>query len=158
MKMFQKSHLSLPETLRVTRHFSTHHQKSRPLSLAPISITDTTMTSSLRSTEPVTNAPSLKTSDKGSGKTVLITGCSDGGIGSALASAFHRHGCRVFATARDLQKVEHLKKAGIEVLELDVLDEASCRKAAEWVRSAAGGTLNMLVNNSGVGESAIFPL
>ena len=111
------------------------------------------MRSSLRSTETVTSTPSLETSEKGSGKTVLITGCSEGGIGSALAFAFHRQGCRVFATARDLQKVEHLKKAGIEVLELDVLDEVSCRKAAECVREATGGTLNVLVNNSGVGES-----
>jgi len=110
------------------------------------------MKSSRRSIEAVTDVPSLKTSEKGSGKTVLITGCSEGGIGSALAFAFHRHGCRVFATARDLRKVQHLNQAGIEVLELDVLNEVSCRKAAELVREATGGTLNVLVNNSGVGE------
>ncbi|KAE9374132.1 NAD(P)-binding protein [Stipitochalara longipes BDJ] len=114
------------------------------------------MRSSLRSIETVTNAPSLKNSEKGSGKTVLITGCSEGGIGSALAFAFHKHGCRVFATVRNLEKVQHLKEAGIEVLELDVLDEGSCRKAAGWVREATGGTLNVLVNNSGVGY--IMPL
>jgi 1-acylglycerone phosphate reductase len=91
-------------------------------------------------------------SDMGNGKTVLITGCSEGGIGSALAFAFHRHGCRVFATARNLEKVQHLAKAGVEVLELDVLDEVSCKKAAARVSEATGGTLNVLVNNSGVGE------
>jgi 1-acylglycerone phosphate reductase len=94
----------------------------------------------------------LKSSDKGNAKTVLITGCSEGGIGSVLAFAFHRHGCRVFATARNLSKVQNLQKAGIEVLELDVLDEVSCKEAAEWVSEKTGGALNVLVNNSGVGE------
>jgi NAD(P)-dependent dehydrogenase (short-subunit alcohol dehydrogenase family) len=102
--------------------------------------------------DTVTDNRSLKCSESVTGKTVLITGCSEGGIGSALAYAFHRHGCHVFATARDLQKVQNLKKAGIEVLELDVLDEGSCRSAAEWVREATGGTLNVLVNNSEVGK------
>lgn len=91
-------------------------------------------------------------SEKKNGKTVLITGCSEGGIGDALARTFHKKGCRVFATARNLDKVQHLEKAGIEVLELDVLDEVSCKKAAELVKEATGGTLNVLVNNSGIGE------
>ena len=116
------------------------------------------MRSPLSSTETVTNTPSLKRSKNVTRKTVLITGCSEGGIGSALAFAFHRHGCRVFATARDLQKVQHLKKAEIDVLELDVLDEESCRVAAEWVREATGGTLNVLVNNSGVGKFTFYLL
>jgi NAD(P)-dependent dehydrogenase (short-subunit alcohol dehydrogenase family) len=84
-------------------------------------------------------------------KTVLITGCSQGGIGSSLALAFHAHGCRVFATARNLAKVQHLKDVGIEVLEIDVLDEKSCKDAAEWVGKETGGGLDYLVNNSGIG-------
>jgi 1-acylglycerone phosphate reductase len=109
------------------------------------------MKSSLRSTDDEKKEQNRNTDDKGNGKTVLITGCSEGGIGSALAFAFHRHGCRVFATARNLEKVQHLKNAGIEILELDVLDKVSCKKAAQWVEKATGGTLNVLVNNSGVG-------
>ena len=84
-------------------------------------------------------------------KTVLITGCSKGGIGDALAQEFQRKGLRVFATARDLAKVEHLKKLGLDVLPLDVVDEDSIKKAVENVKTATGGTLDFLVNNSGVG-------
>src|SRR5579871_3118794 len=84
-------------------------------------------------------------------RTVLITGCSEGGIGDALAQEFHRRGLRVFATARNLKKVEHLSHAGIEVFQLDVVDEASIRNAVETVTNLTGGTLDILINNSGSG-------
>lgn len=84
-------------------------------------------------------------------KTVLITGCSAGGIGSALAQAFHAHGLHVFATARDLSKIEHLKAMGMDVLKLDVEDQSSIEAAAKDIASATGGTLDILVNNSGLG-------
>jgi len=84
-------------------------------------------------------------------KTVLITGCSKGGIGDALTKAFHKKGARVFATARNIAKVRHLKALGIETLQLDVVDEASIKKAVESVRDATGGSLDILVNNSGAG-------
>jgi 1-acylglycerone phosphate reductase len=86
-------------------------------------------------------------------KTVLITGCSEGGIGDALAKEFHRKGLRVFATARNLSKVEHLKELGLEILPLDVIDDASIKQAVESVKSLTGGTLDYLVNNSGSGRS-----
>ena len=85
-------------------------------------------------------------------KTVLITGCSEGGIGDALAKSFHKKGLRVFATARTLTKIEHLRVLGLDVLALDVVDEESIKKAVESVRAATGGTLDILVNNSGVGS------
>ncbi|PQE10300.1 hypothetical protein CJF32_00000857 [Rutstroemia sp. NJR-2017a WRK4] len=84
-------------------------------------------------------------------KTVLITGCSEGGIGDALAQVFHRKGLRVFATARNLSKIEHLKKMGLETLPLDVTDAASIKAAVESIKSITGGTLDILVNNSGGG-------
>ena len=82
-------------------------------------------------------------------QSVLITGCSEGGIGDSLARAFHRRGLRVFATARNLAKIEHLKTLGMDVLPLDVVDAVSIQQAVETVEKATGGTLNILVNNSG---------
>lgn len=84
-------------------------------------------------------------------KSVLITGCSQGGIGDALATTFHKKGLRVFATARNLAKVQHLKELGLEILLLDVTDDASIKQAVESVKAATGGTLDVLVNNSGGG-------
>lgn len=84
-------------------------------------------------------------------KTVLITGCSEGGIGDALAQSFHRKGLRVFATARNVSKIEHLKKLGLDILSLDVTDPTSIKMAVEAVTLETGGTLDYLVNNSGAG-------
>lgn len=86
-------------------------------------------------------------------KSVLITGSSEGGIGDALAKEFHKRGLRVFATARNLDKVQHLKEMGMDVLQLDVLDNASIKRAVDSVKMATGGTLDILVNNSGKGSS-----
>ena len=81
-------------------------------------------------------------------KTVLITGCSEGGIGDALAQNFHKRGFRVFASARNTEKVEHLKKMGLDIVQLDVTDEESIKKAVSTVKAATGGYLDFLVNNS----------
>lgn len=91
-------------------------------------------------------------------KTVLITGCSEGGIGDALAQEFHRKGLRVFATARNLSKMEHLKAFGLDIIALDVVDKSSIKQAVEIVKKSTGGTLDFLVNNSGVGMSPIVLL
>lgn len=85
-------------------------------------------------------------------KTVLITGCSAGGIGDALAKAFHKKGLRVIATARNVAKVEHLKALGLDVIQLDVVDDESIKQTVEKVKAATGGTLDFLVNNSGGGR------
>jgi NADP-dependent 3-hydroxy acid dehydrogenase YdfG len=50
---------------------------------------------------------------------VLITGCSSG-IGKELAFEFKRKGCRVFASARNVDKLGELKSADIDVVQLDV--------------------------------------
>ncbi|KIW56409.1 hypothetical protein PV05_05074 [Exophiala xenobiotica] len=84
--------------------------------------------------------------------TVLITGCSDGGLGSTLALALHKTGhFRVFATARNLSKLSDVKAVEIETLSLDVLSTPSIEACASEVRALTDGTLDMLVNNAGAG-------
>ncbi len=83
-------------------------------------------------------------------RSVLITGCSAGGIGSALAESFQKHNLQVFATARSLSKMSHLKKLpNVTLLALDVTSASDIAKAVESVKSKTGGTLDYLVNNSG---------
>ncbi|KAI2462728.1 putative short-chain dehydrogenase/reductase [Annulohypoxylon bovei var. microspora] len=89
-------------------------------------------------------------------KSVLITGCSEGGIGAALASEFQARGCQVFATARDTSKMQTLSKQGIQTLELDVNSDASIAAAVAAVQEASGGTLDFLVNNAGVNHVMPF--
>jgi NAD(P)-dependent dehydrogenase (short-subunit alcohol dehydrogenase family) len=92
------------------------------------------------------------TSNKISIPTVLITGCSKGGIGSALAEAFHERGLHVFATARSVSKMSHLEKLpNATLLELDVTCTSSIATAVETVTALTGGQLNYLINNSGAG-------
>lgn len=89
-------------------------------------------------------------------RTVLITGCSDNSLGSALAHAFHNNGFHVFATARDVSKMQSSKEAGIESFELDVQSDDSIKAAIEKVSATTGGSLDILVNNAGGGHYQPF--
>ncbi|PLB35327.1 SDR family oxidoreductase [Aspergillus candidus] len=81
---------------------------------------------------------------------VLITGCSDGGIGSALALAFHKRGYHVFATARDTSKMGLLRDlANATYLQLDVTKPYQIALAVDAVRERTDGRLDFLVNNAG---------
>ncbi|KAK7996657.1 hypothetical protein PG989_004697 [Apiospora arundinis] len=83
-------------------------------------------------------------------KTVLITGCSNGGIGSALALLFHRRGYHVFATARDISKTSELADLpDTTLLTLDVVKPADIKAAVERVMQLTAGKLDCLVNNAG---------
>jgi len=83
-------------------------------------------------------------------KAVLITGCSSG-IGEATARRLTAHGWTVYATARRLESIEHLRDAGCRTLALDVTDEASMRAAVDEVERAEGG-VGVLVNNAGYSQ------
>ncbi len=83
-------------------------------------------------------------------KTVLITGCSSG-IGEATARRLAAGGWTVYATARRLEAIEHLKDAGCRTLALDVTDEASMRAAVNEVQRAEGG-VGVLINNAGYSQ------
>lgn len=84
-------------------------------------------------------------------KSVLIIGCSEGGIGDALAQEFQKKGFRVFATARNTTRIAHLKDMGMATVALDVVSKDSIARAVEVVGQATGGPLDFLVNNSGAG-------
>jgi 1-acylglycerone phosphate reductase len=90
---------------------------------------------------------------------VLITGCSEGGIGHALARELSsRPGVQVIATARRLDAMKSLleeehggsKQRKIHLLPLDVSDPASvaaCRTSVDALTSGRG--VDVLVNNAG---------
>lgn len=84
-------------------------------------------------------------------KSVLITGCSEGGIGAGLAEAFCEKGYHVFATARTTSKISRsLSQApNVTVLPLDVLSSEAIAAAVTSVTKVTGGKLDVLVNNSG---------
>ncbi|KIA75669.1 oxidoreductase [Aspergillus ustus] len=82
---------------------------------------------------------------------VLITGCTDGGIGAAFARSFYRRGFHVFGTARSIEKMSQLKSIErITLLPLDVTSSSSIQAAVEQITPITGGKLHYLVNNSGV--------
>ncbi|TVY19437.1 Short-chain dehydrogenase cctT [Lachnellula arida] len=82
--------------------------------------------------------------------TVLITGCSDGGIGSALVAAFQSRGYYVFATLRDPNKASELSKlSNVMVMTLDVTNASHIAAAVQVVQGETGGSLDYLINNAG---------
>ncbi|KAJ6526745.1 hypothetical protein B0H19DRAFT_1214742 [Mycena capillaripes] len=85
-------------------------------------------------------------------KTVLITGCTDGGIGAALAKEFHSQGCRVFATSRRLETMSASSAPGIETLALDVTEISAIKKTRDEISTRTGGKLDILVNNAAVAD------
>lgn len=83
-------------------------------------------------------------------KFVLITGCSQGGLGFALAEAFQQSGFHVFATVRSPEKAGRLlDQANVEVLELDVKSADLIAACVQRIAARTGGRLDILVNNSG---------
>src|SRR5437660_3139052 len=75
----------------------------------------------------------------------LVTGVSSG-IGRATAELLAQHGFRVFGTMR---RPGENAPSGVEVLPLDVREDASVRSCVDRVLGAAG-RIDLLVNNAGV--------
>jgi short chain dehydrogenase len=108
----------------------------------------------IRSTQRL-NHPSLpRMSPK---KTILITGCSSGGIGAALAYAFASRGHYVFATARNTSKIPSTFASvpNVRTLQLDVTSASSISETAGIVATATQDQgargLDVLINNAGSG-------
>ncbi|KAM5353613.1 hypothetical protein ACJ41O_000263 [Fusarium nematophilum] len=83
-------------------------------------------------------------------RTVLITGCSEGGAGHALALEFAAQGFRVFATARSAKSLALLQEKGIEILTLDVTQPESISALKTEIAGRTGGKLDILFNNAGM--------
>jgi short-subunit dehydrogenase len=78
-------------------------------------------------------------------KTTLITGVSSG-IGREIAQLLAERGARVFGTARNPKSASPIP--GVEIISMDVTDDASVAGAVENVEQKAG-PVQLLVNNAG---------
>lgn len=98
--------------------------------------------------------PSLK------GKSILVTGASSG-FGYAGALLYARLGAKVFATMRSLPRPEATELAAaakaesldVTILPLDVTKDDQVLKAVREAERLAGGALDVLINNAGIGQS-----
>ena len=85
------------------------------------------------------------------GKTVLLTGASDG-IGAAAARIFHRRGARLVLVARREDALERVAaEAGDAVAVVGDVTKPEVRARAVESALARYGRLDVLVNNAGVG-------
>lgn len=91
-------------------------------------------------------------------KTILITGASTG-FGRDTAETLMRAGHEVFASMRDIDgknrvHAQALRSRSIEVVDLDVTDDASVDGAVKGVINRTG-RIDVLVNNAGVMSAGI---
>ena len=91
-------------------------------------------------------------------KTILITGTSTG-FGRDTAETLAKAGHRVFASLRDIAgrnrvHAEALRAQKIDVVELDVTNDASIDRAVSSVLQQAGH-IDVLINNAGIGSLGV---
>ncbi|KAI1423860.1 short chain dehydrogenase [Xylaria sp. FL1777] len=93
-----------------------------------------------------------------SGRVVLITGCSPGGLGPETARGMRLTGADVYITARELSKAKQVadelladgKPGKVEPIQLDLASLDSVRAAAKEFLQKSGNKLNILITNAGV--------
>ncbi|MEZ5816573.1 MAG: 3-oxoacyl-[acyl-carrier-protein] reductase [Hyphomicrobiaceae bacterium] len=92
------------------------------------------------------------------GKTALVTGAT-GGIGGAIARAFHAQGATVALSGRQADKLEALKAELGEravVCPCDLASKEQVGKLIDEAVKAVGGRLDILVNNAGLTKDNLF--
>lgn len=95
-----------------------------------------------------------------SGNVAFITGAS-GGLGAHFARLLSRHGAAVAITARRVDRIEaladELNAAGGRAVAfaLDVADAHAIAPALDRAAAELGGTVDILINNAGVGGEGL---
>ncbi|KAI7891884.1 uncharacterized protein EV154DRAFT_587456 [Mucor mucedo] len=79
---------------------------------------------------------------------ILITGCSKGGIGYALAKTFAQQGNHVIATTRNIDALEGLEAYGCEKEALDINSQESINAVTQKIIDSVG-QIDVLINNAG---------
>jgi 3-oxoacyl-[acyl-carrier protein] reductase len=90
-------------------------------------------------------------------KTALVTGAT-GGIGGAIARAFHKQGATVAVSGRQKEKLEKIATelgGRVHVLPCDLGDRAAVSRLVEDA-IAKLGRLDILVNNAGITKDNLF--
>lgn len=82
-------------------------------------------------------------------KVILLTGASSG-IGYDTAEALAKHGHKVYAAARRVERMEPLRQYGVEPLSMDVTDEQSMVQGVQAILDREG-RIDILINNAGYG-------
>jgi len=91
-------------------------------------------------------------------KTALITGAS-GGIGGAIARAFHRQGAKLGLSGTRVDALEKLNVelgGGHAILPCNLSDPAAVDGLVDQALSALGGRLDILVANAGVTKDGLL--
>ena len=86
-------------------------------------------------------------------QSILITGCTHGGIGYVTAKYLKEIGHRVFASARREEVVEKLRQEGFESYLIDVNNYKQVDDAIDDILAKTGGTLDIVFNNAGFGQA-----
>lgn len=94
------------------------------------------------------------------GKSILITGTSSG-FGYLGALHYARNGAKVIATMRnlprpeadELAKIAKTEMLDLHIVEIDVLSDESVDKGIAEAQKIAGGGLDVVINNAGIGMS-----
>jgi len=92
-------------------------------------------------------------------KTILVTGASSG-FGRLTAETLSKSGHKVFAGFRSVegarkQIADELKAKNIEVLKVDVTDQAGVDKAIVQLLEKSGNKLDVVVNNAGMASAGL---
>lgn len=77
----------------------------------------------------------------------LVTGCSSG-FGEQFVRGIQARGDKVIATARNLNKLQHLAESGVETIQLDITDSQASINDTMSKALSIYGRIDVLVNNA----------